>query len=334
MTAECHAIETNGDLAAFVAARQPAWHRLGDYEADRLLTLPEATERAHLFGWDVRHVPALADLGALGTAPIEGKVAVIRDNPWTDGQVDVLGIVGEGCRIWQNEQTAEFAQQIMGLFGDEEVVSAAGSIQGGTRVFYTLALEGFTVLGSDAHDQWLSVMSSHDGSLALTAVAGATRVVCRNTFNAAVHGIDPKVKVRHSGDMHVKVSEAAHALEVARNWQAAYTDLAEHLATERMTANAFDKMIQANFLLPERKDEGIRTTQRRERDREFLMATFTTSPTTETGRGTRWAALNAVTEWAEWGRPGDLTTETQAVANLFSTPADIRQKAVKVLAKV
>jgi phage/plasmid-like protein (TIGR03299 family) len=324
-------------IAAFVAAREEAWHRLGDFEADRLLTIGEATERAHLADWDVHLVPSgglLDPADPLSWTVVEGKALPARTNPFT-GALELLGNeqVGDGYQVWQNEATAGFAQQIMGLFGDEHIVSAAGSIMGGTRVFYTLALEGFTVLGEDAHRQWLSVINDHTGALALTAIAGATRVVCKNTADWAIAGLDPKVKVRHSGDMVVKVSEAARALEVARDWSTAYAKMGEDLARQKMTDNQFRKMIEGAFVEPVKDGDSVRVANRKTRDLDTLMWNFTTSPTTETGRGTRYAALNAITEWAEWGRPGDLTTEKAAIANVFGTAAMIRSKAVKVLVK-
>jgi phage/plasmid-like protein (TIGR03299 family) len=333
-----HALEIDSTtgIAAFVAARETAWHRLGDYQPDRLLTVAEAVDRAHLAGWDVSGVPAGALVDPsdpLSWTPVEGKVWPARTNPFTKAR-EVLGTepVGDGFQFWQNEQTAEFAQQITGVFGDEEIVSAAGSMMGGTRVFLSLALDGFTILGDDRHDQFLTVMNGHDGSLSLTGFTGAIRVVCKNTADWAIGSTTNRVKVRHSGDMTVKAGEAADALGVARDWAKAYGEFAEGLASQKVTDKAFEKLVRANFVPEVPKDATPRVANRITRDFDTIMANFKSSPTTEVGRGTKWAALNAITEWAEWGRPGDLTTEKAATANLFGTPATIRAKAVKVLA--
>jgi phage/plasmid-like protein (TIGR03299 family) len=333
-----HAIEidqTTG-LANFVAAREEAWHRLGDFQADRLLTITEATERAHLADWDVHLVPvgALVDPSdPLSWTEVEGKRQPVRTNPHT-GNLEVLGReqVGVNFQVFQNEATAEFAQQITGVFGNEEIVSAAGSIMGGTRVFYTLSLEGFTVLGEDAHSQWLAVMNGHDGSQSLVGWTGATRAVCKNTIDWGLAETTNVVKVRHSGDMHAKAGEAARTLEVARDWATAYGQFAESLAGQKMTAKAFDKVVTKAYGLEVTAADGNRTKARKARDLETLQWIYTTSPTTEVGRGTKWAALNAITEWAEHYRPGDQTTEKAATLNLFGTPAQVRAKAVKILA--
>jgi hypothetical protein len=141
-----------------------------------------------------------------------------------------------------------------------------------------------------------------------------------------------KVTVKHQGDMIAKADQAALVLGVARNWATEYAQFAEVLASQKITDKAFEKIVRAEFVKPVAADASPRTKNRNDRDFETIMATFKSSPTTEVGRGTRWAALNAITEWAEWGQPGDLTTEVKARANLFGTGAATRAKAVKILA--
>lgn len=335
MSHEIEIDEATG-LAAFVAARESAWHQLGDFQADRLLTVSEALDRAHLAGWDVHGVPS----GALLKPGLDGWVSVpkrhypVRTSPF-NGELEVLGnqTVGQGFAFFQNENLATFAEDIAGLFGDEQVVSAAGSLMRGTRAFITLALEGFTVLGEDAHEQWLTVMNGHDGRMNLIGFTGAVRVVCKNTADWALQATTNRVQVRHSGDMPAKATEAAKVLTVARDWAAEYGKLAEELAAQKLTDLTFSKIVRANFVAKPAADASSRTKAARDRDFDTIMYNFRESPTTEVGRGTKWAALNAITEWAEWGRGGDLNTEKAATANIFGNPAKVRAKAVKVLTK-
>lgn len=334
-----HAIEIDQatGIAAFVAARETAWHRLGDFQADRLLTVAEAGERAHLSSWDVRLVPSgglIDPADPLSWAEVPGAMFPVRTNPFT-GQPEVLGknVVGPNFAVFQNEETMEFAAEVAGVFGDEEIVSAAGSIMGGTRVFVTLSLEGFTILGEDAHGQWLTAMNGHDGSQALMAWTGAVRAVCKNTIDWGLAATKNRVSVRHSGDIQAKSREAAKVLDVARDWAKAYGTWAEELASQKITDKAFEKIVRTEFVPEPKAEDSLRTKNRLDRDFSTIVANFRTSPTCETGRGTRWAALNAITEWAEFGRPGDQTTSKAAEMNLFGTPASIRSKAVKVLTK-
>lgn len=318
------------------ADRKAAWARLGisPEDGENYWTLAEAIREAGLADWNVRGVPSgglLDPTDPLSWTEVPNKVRPVRD---TAGGPQFLGTdeVGSGFQFWQNEQTAQFAQDIAGLFGDERVVTTAGDFKGGAEVFFCLSLAGFTVLGEDAHDQYLTVANGHNGSLALTATTGVIRVVCRNTFEMAL-GMPNAVRVKHQGDMIAKTEAAAEVLQVARDWSKAYGEFAESLAAQPMTDRQFEKIVRDNFVAKPDDNASLRTKNRAERDFEVLMATFRNSPTTETGRGTRWAGFNAITEWAEWGRPGDLSTEKAAIANLEGTGATIRAKAVKVLAK-
>jgi len=314
-----------------IAARQPAWQRLGAEFSD-LLTTQEALDNAGLSDWNVRGVPSGGQIDPddpLSWTAVESKMRPVRD---TEDGPAFLGKdeVGSGFQFWQNEQTAEFAQQVAGVFGDERIVSTAGFFENGAKVFLCLELDGFTVLGEDAHNQYLTVANGHNGGLALTAVTGAIRVVCRNTFDGSLHQSN-KVAIRHQGDMLAKAGEAAMVLGVARDWNKAYGRLAEELASQPMSVRQFERGIRSEFIKPVPVDATPRVRNRNDRNFETVMANFTSSPTTEVGRGTRWAGLNAITEWVEWGRPGDLSTERAAVANLFGSGVTLRAKALKVM---
>lgn len=318
------------------ADRTNAWARLSGgiapEEGEKLWTLDQAIAAADLGGWNVRGVPSGGQLDPtdpLSWTAVDTKVRPIRDTP-TGPAFLGHSEVGAGFQFWQNEQTAEFAQQIAGTFGDEHVVTTAGDFENGAKVFFCLSLEGFTVLGEDAFGQWLTVANGHNGGLALTATTGGTRVVCRNTFDMALAQSNA-VKVRHQGDMIAKSTAAAEVLAVARSWADDLGDLAERLASKKMTDRAFEKIVRAAFVKPVADDATPRVRNRNDRDFETLMSTFRSGETTEVGRGTRWAALNAITEWAEWGKPGNLNTEKSAANNLFGTGANLRNKAVKLL---
>lgn len=333
-----HALEMNpmtGEYA-FAAGRDTAWHRLGDFTADRLLTIDEAVEKSRLANWNVHTVPAggLIDPNdPLSWTPVPGKAVTVRHNPWT-GEKQIVDVVGENYQPIQNEWLAEFMGRLISQAGNDQCVSAAGSIMEGRRAFITMAFpEEITVAGEDAHNLWLSGITSHDGSMAMTTIAGLTRVVCKNTADWALQGADPKHKVRHSGNTQGKVQEAREVLGIAHRYAEAYTREMEALLAERLTDKAFEKMMDKAFGLEVDEDDTVRVANRKNRDRDVLSYLWKNSPTTEVGRGTKYAAVNAVTEWAEWGRPGDLSTEKAAVSNLFGNTAILRAKGFKVLAK-
>ena len=90
-----HAIEIDQatGIAAFVAARETAWHRLGDFVADRLITVEEAHRLAHLADWNVHLVPAgglIDPTDPLSWTEVPKVMWPVRTNPF-NGQLEVLG---------------------------------------------------------------------------------------------------------------------------------------------------------------------------------------------------------------------------------------------------
>src|SRR3954454_12747945 len=112
-----HEIETFDDgTAAFFTARQDAWHRLGVVTTD-CLTAEDVMTTARLGGWNVRTVGLTAtDLTEHGgtNLTVADHFATVLTHP-TTGQPDVLGVVGAGYTVVQNEQQAE----LLNLLVDE-----------------------------------------------------------------------------------------------------------------------------------------------------------------------------------------------------------------------
>ncbi len=139
-----HDLDITDGTASFVSAREPAWHQLGTV-LDSAFTAADAMWVGHLGGWNVRKVPALADLDGRRTVPMHGRYAVIRDNPVTRGQVDVLGDVGEAYHPIQNETYAEILDTLVDESGAH--FETAGAIAGGRKVFLTMKLPGHILVG-------------------------------------------------------------------------------------------------------------------------------------------------------------------------------------------
>lgn len=127
-----HQIETHGDRAAAVFARQDAWHRLGTTLAGHAFTAEEAMRLGHLGGWNVRKVPLTANvMDEDGVTTLDVPAfATVRTNPFTHAP-EALGVVGSGYLPLQNEEHAEF----LNLLADQSgaVFDTAGSLRGAVR---------------------------------------------------------------------------------------------------------------------------------------------------------------------------------------------------------
>jgi Domain of unknown function (DUF932) len=163
-------IETFDDgTAAFVTARQDAWHQLGTLTRD-CLTAEQVMTTARLGGWNVRTFALTATEmtpDGVTSLPVTDHFATVRTHPYT-GRPDVLGVVGAGYTVVQNEEHCE----LLNLLVDEAGAhfETAGSLRGGRETFVTMKLPHTLTLtgtqGSDDIELYLAAMSSHDGTAA------------------------------------------------------------------------------------------------------------------------------------------------------------------------
>ena len=135
-----HEIETFDDgTAAFVTARQDAWHRLGVVTRD-CLTAEQVMTTARLGGWNVRTVAADRDRPHRGRGHHPGGARPLRHRPHPsrDRAARRLGVVGSGYTVVQNEEHCE----LLNLLVDEAGAhfETAGSLRGGRETFVTMKL--------------------------------------------------------------------------------------------------------------------------------------------------------------------------------------------------
>ena len=285
------------ELYSCVTVREPAWHTLGVNFADRSgLTVDEALTEAHQ-NFTVRTVPLTTTPDdPAGQLEVPGLLATVREHPVT-GDTSVLGWVSPRYRVVQNREAYDFAQALVDDHGANIV--SAGGLYGDRRTFVTLQLPDPIRISDDPHIPYLVLTNSHDGSTALTTAITPVRVVCQNTARAALSQARHKWSARHTAGVTSRIAEARRTLHLAHTYTAAFRDLGEQLIAQRFTPAQFDTM--TNVLLPTEPDATDRQTKALADTRTALHGLFTTAATQDSIRGTRWAAYNAITEFADWG---------------------------------
>ena len=291
-----HLIEQYGDMASFASLRQPAWHGLGTVFENEVTTR-EMLNLAHLSDWDVR-----CEEIALPGRSHRDYFATVRTNPF-DGGNDVLGVVGERYRPFQNEDLFAFGDNIL----DGARWETAGSIKNGTVVFGSLALNRDTVLDAngrgDKIDNYLLVHTSHDGSLAIQASVTPVRVVCSNTLNAAVGRDGRRAKqsfrIRHTQTTEGKVSAAREALGLASKYLDEFDKMAAKMIETEITEKQFFDIITTVYPKPEENAKGAFTKWENKID---TLNSIWVSPTVTNIKGTAWGAYNTLTERLDWHR--------------------------------
>jgi phage/plasmid-like protein (TIGR03299 family) len=297
-----HQIETNGDEAAAIFARTDPWHRLGTTVRGRAFTAEEAMGLGHLGGWRVRKAPLVAhDVTADGVTTIDAPgYATVRDNPFS-GCPEALGVVGAGYEPLQNEDHAEFLNNLADQ--SDAVFDTAGSLRGGRQVFITMQLpDTLTIGGTDAVDLNIAALNSHDGSGAFRILVTSVRVVCANTQAAALENHASSFSVRHTRNAKSAVAAARDALGLTFRYVEAFEAEAERLIQTTLTDGEFENLIEAAFG-PLDPDASERTKQADAERHAALSFLFHDAGTQAGIRGTAWAGYQAVAEYVDHYAP-------------------------------
>jgi phage/plasmid-like protein (TIGR03299 family) len=299
-----HLLESVNGQTAFASLREPAWHGLGTVFQEEVST-KKMLELAHLDKWNVRledvEIPA-------GMESDKGYSFVVRDNPFTDNQKDVLGVVGERYVPLQNEDLFDFGDLMLDGGGRWET---AGSIKNGRVVFGSLALERETILDpngvSDKVNTYLLINTSHDGSVAIQASITPVRVVCANTLNLALGqrgrngSVKQSFKIRHTATASGKVQQAREALGLANAYMDKFDEMAKAMIEKEISKAKFDEIIELAYPKPETDSKG--SLKKWETKIDTIQQIYQ-SATTNMIAGTSWGAFNALTERLDWHRSG------------------------------
>jgi phage/plasmid-like protein (TIGR03299 family) len=299
-----HLLESVNGETAFASLREPAWHGLGEVFTEEVSTT-EMLKKAKLNNWNVRLEEVAIPTGMESD---KNYSFVVRDNPFTKGNKDVLGIVGERYAPLQNEELFDFADNILDNGGRWET---AGSIKGGRIVFGSLALERETVIDpngvSDKVNTYLLVNTSHDGSISIQASITPVRVVCANTLNLALGNrgrggsVKQSFKIRHTQTASGKVAVAREALGLANQYMDEFSVMANEMIQTEVNKKKFDEIVLA--LYPKPKDEAKNAISRWENKIDLINEIYV-GQFNNTISGTAWGVANALTERLDWYRSG------------------------------
>lgn len=319
-----HDIEVFEDgSAGFVSSRVPAWHRLGTVVADAM-TASDVLKLAQLADWNVRQVQATFTENGV-TYPIPNRFATVRTNPVT-GEPNPIEVVSNQYSVFQNEELAGIIDSVVDASGAH--FETAGSLQGGRKVFVNMKLpEGFTVAGMDTekHDLYMLGTTNHDGRGRIQFITTPVRVVCQNTLALAQRNLVTDFRIRHKGNLGVKVQEVRDALEIAHKGIEEFQAAAERMLNTPMGDDAFNAIVRE--LWPEGSNPNAIT-----RRNDKLSWLWHDATTTDLIRGTRWGAWQAITEYIDHYDTPTGSAEARALRAVEGSGEARKEKAYKMLA--
>lgn len=293
-------LDVNNAQASFVSARVDAWHHLGRVLPDTS-TAEEAMRHGLLSGWNLRKAPLTADAG--GTqVEVPGQYAIIRDNPVVAGQADVLGVVGKGYQIIQNEELSGLLDTLIDESGAR--YETAGAIDGGRKVFVTMKMPGHIKIGGvDPIDNYIAATTSHDGQSSTTIMVTPVRVSGQSTLNLAFNRASHQFRVRHTvGAKNLLVQQARDALDFTFDYLDGFQGEAERLINTTLTQAKFERIL-ATSIFPLTADTPAGTATRTQNKIDTVAELFSDAHSQAGVRDTAWAGLNALTEWYDHFSP-------------------------------
>lgn len=232
-------------------------------------------------------VPAGDNAGGAAFVKVPDKRAVIRRDT-----LDVLGVVGGNYKPFQNVDAFAFADALVDDGG--LVFDSAGSYRGLRRVFLVAKLpQTVEVLGEDPYDLYLFLVTSHDGTLAITAYVSHVRLACTNMLGLSLREAVTKWTIRHTSSAEGRIAEAREALGMTFKADAAFQAEMEKLARVQVSDAAFREILQG--ILPDsaRRDEKLAR----------IVQVRNESPSIDTSYvRSGYGALQAFSEWMDWGR--------------------------------
>jgi len=293
-------IKENGEARMFYAGKAP-WHKLG-IMVDKEVTAAAAIKLAGL-DWIVEKRPLFAqtiEKDAIGYSEIDTHKAVVRaeDNK-------VLGVVTDAYEPIQNEDMFQFMEALVG--DNVTMFHCAGSLFGGKRVFITCKMPKGIDVGPDKVDMYLVGCSSHDSSMQFHIKWTPIRVVCWNTVSAAFQIYGGRVRatdtmsILHRGGWKNKLQEAKKVLELSDAYHKQASDTFNALLKKPMITKEF-KYFSRQMWPDEKKDDGTLIDRSKVRDEIAVLFGHGVGNDVKGVRGTRWAALNSVTEYIDHHR--------------------------------
>lgn len=206
------------------SVRKPMWHGLGTVADQYPADWAEARAWAGLLWEPMTITPPPFMYNGIEINLDEVRV-ILRDDTY-----GVLGVVTDEYEPVKNASMGDIVETILSAGFKFET---AGVLRNGKAVWALAYLdEPFKVAGDDSETfPYLAILNDHTGNGACKAVFTDVRVVCWNTYSAALARSKAATSFtfRHVGGVNTRIDEAKEAMKGVRleatEWQAAAKDL-------------------------------------------------------------------------------------------------------------
>lgn len=304
---------------SFASHAEKAWHGLGQVVSEAM-TAEQAIKLANLdYEVEKTHIHYYAN----GTpVQIDGYYATHR----TDNG-DYLGMVKSRYQIVQNRDAFGFFDAIIDQ--GEAIFETAGALGNGERIFLLAKLPDDLMIGGEKIEKYIMLMNSHDGSSSVIAGLTNIRVVCNNTLQAALKGLENKVSIGHNNTAKDKLKEAYRVMGIASQYATEVQDIFNRMTDVKMTEGQYREFFES-VMKTDYKDAKRSQKQQAELSTKLKnMVDATTkfalthhTQQTDEAKGTLWGAYNAISGYYNYIK--DYSSDEQKFHSQFFGTANTK----------
>ena len=336
-----HSLEIREDgTAAFLAVREPGWHKLGIVMDDDV-TMEQALLIAGM-RYEFELQPVYTEVNGQHIQVSGERQAVVRRN--IDNAEDIKAFGGGLSTRFVPHSLLDMWAWVEDLLGHGATVETIGNLKDGAHSFAVVKLPATALADThDATQMYLTVSTGHDGTRATQASVSPVRVVCANTLyfsDEAAKG--SKAKVRHNMRLDsTNVEQAAAVLGLMRE-QADMVD-ATYSTLKAITLRDIDvrAILDQLFVMPQELITKPYVNMTAGEKRKFSIVKNSRKGVTETmnyspfrAQGSDgWSLWQAAIEWADYVMPvkGEDQDARRAERAITGVSADIKTRAFELI---
>jgi phage/plasmid-like protein (TIGR03299 family) len=293
------------EFTAGFSVREPMWHGLGTILED----FPGWDEAYVLAGHDFEVIENDVYLQAIGVdgddiaedfTLLDGYKAVTNDKTGT-----VFAVHNATYEVIQNPVGWDLAKLIVDQGSVK--IETAGVLKDGAVCWALLRLdEPYRIKGDDSDIYpYVTVSWAHDGTAALRCYPTDVRVVCWNTHTAALEAAqrdDRAFTFRHTKNVAAKIEDAKAVMAGVRDNSAQFRELADELATIKVTNKVKEQFL--GLFIPEPEGDVVSDRVRNNIDeaRDSWRALFDGDTIPDAHRNTAYGLVEASVEYLDYLR--------------------------------
>jgi phage/plasmid-like protein (TIGR03299 family) len=283
---------------SFASNAQKAWHDLGQV-VDGAMTAEEAIKLANL-DYTVEKADVFMKTQDNTNVQVDGYYSTYR----TDTN-QYLGMVRSRYEVVQNKDAFSFFDSI--IDSGEAIFETAGALGNGERIFLSAKLPDDFVIGTEKIEKYIMLTNSHNGTSSVVAGLTNIRVVCNNTLQAALNGLENKVSISHIIGAKDKIKEAYKVMGIASKYNLQVEQMFNQMLDVKMSegdlATYFTKVLKPDYISIDgltQKEMSTRLQNAVDMTLDFAY-NHPTQKTVET-TGTLWGAYNAISGVYNYGK--------------------------------